>query len=127
MLWSAVEEVFKIEPERLLTYDEIKNIIEAAEGIESLKKDKTRLKRFKDAIQNPNRLPLKSRNEGIAENISCVTDISEDEVYSKIRKATSLRGKHVHKLSLNWKEIEESEKFLQTSLLCYLTCQKEKL
>ena len=127
MLWSAVEEVFKIESERLLTDDEIKNIIEAAEGIESLKEDKTRLELFKGAIKDPNRLPLMSRNEGIAKNISCVMDISEDDIYSKIRKTTSLRGKHVHTLSLrSWNEIEESEKFLQTALLYYLSDQKEK-
>lgn len=120
MLWAAAEHVFNNKPERLLSNDEITSLFEAAETIESLRKDPQRLGDFKKALQDPNRLPLKSRNLRIAEAIAPVMSITTEVAYTKVRTASKLRGKNVHRLSQDWKDIEDSEKFLQEALLCYI-------
>ena len=120
MLWAASERVFGSKAEKLLTDEEIKVFVRTANEIESLKTDTSRLEKFKQAIRDPNRLSFENRNVLIARAISQVMDISEDDAYSSIRDASRLRGNHVHNISMNWKDIEISEKFLQKALLCYL-------
>jgi len=120
MLWAAAEHVFSNKPERLLSNDEIASLFEAAKTIESLKKDPQRLADFKKALQDPDRLPLKSRNLRMAEAIAPVMNITTEAAYTKVRTASKLRGKNVHRLSQDWKDIEDSEKFLQEALLCYI-------
>lgn len=120
MLWAASEHVFGSKAEKLLTDKEIGALISAANEIESLKEDKSRLDKFKETIRDPNRLPLENRNIRMAKAISQVMNLSEEDTYSKVRDASRLRGKHVHDISMNWKDIEISEKFLQKALLCYL-------
>lgn len=124
MLWAAAEHVFSNKPERLLSNDEILCLFKAAETIESLRKDPQRLGDFKKALRNPDRLPLKSRNLRMAETIAPVMNISIEVAYSKVRRASELRGKNVHRLSQGWKDIEDSEKFLQEALLCYIAKSK---
>ena len=125
MLWATAEHVFSSKPERLLSIDEITFLFKTAETIESLKKDKQRLEKLKNALNDPDRLSVKSRNLRMAENIALVMHISTNEAESKVRKASQMRGKNLHRLSQNWKDIEDSEKFLQEALLCYITKSKE--
>jgi hypothetical protein len=120
MLWAAAEHVFSNKPERLLSNDEITSLFKAAEIIESLRKDPQRLGDLKKALQDPDRLPLKSRNLRMAEAIAPVMNITTEVAYTKVRTASKLRGKNVHRLSQDWKDIEDSEKFLQEALLRYI-------
>jgi len=120
MLWAAAEHLFRSKSEPLLTKDEINQILESAKNVESLKNDPNRLKALKKAISDPSRLPLKSRNWSMAENIASTMDISVESAYSNLSKASKLRGKNVHQLSDDWEDIKEVEKFLQDALLSYL-------
>ncbi|MCZ3364408.1 MULTISPECIES: hypothetical protein [Methanobacterium] len=120
MLWATVENIFDSTPDPLLSKDEIAMIIKTANSIETLKSDKKRLNQLKGALSNPNRLPVKGRNERMAENIAPLLGLSAKETLDKIRKASYLRGMNVHQLLENWDDLEESEKFLQDVLLNYL-------
>ena len=123
-LWVAVEDVFGGKPKPLLNEEEVKQLIAQARGIESLRNDSGRLQRLKDALSNPDRLPLISRNERMSDAIAPIMGISVKEAYSKVRLASELRGKHGHQLGANWKDIEASEEFLQEALRSYFTRQK---
>ncbi|HII07159.1 MAG TPA: hypothetical protein HA349_07575 [Methanotrichaceae archaeon] len=125
MLWAATEQVFRSKPKPLLTKDEINQILESAKKVESLKNDPDRLDKLKNAISDPSRLPLKSRNLSIAENIASTMNISVESAYSNLSKASKLRGKNVHQLSDDWDDIREAEKFLQDALLSYLKRQND--
>jgi len=85
-----------------------------------LTEDFDRLNKCENALQNPSRLSIKSRNERIAEKIAPIMGISEDEAYKKIREVSQMRGKHLHELENNWNELEASEKFLQKTIENYL-------
>lgn len=124
-LWAAAEDVFGSEPEPLLMEEEVESLIDHAENVASLKKDCKRLEKLKEALSNPDRLPLVSRNERMANAIAPIMGMSVDDVYRKVRTASELRGKHGHQLLENWESIEASEKFLQEALLCYLKKQKK--
>ena len=123
-LWAAVEDVFSGKPKLLLKEAEVKYLVDQAKGIESLRTGSDRLKKLKEALSDPNRLPLVSRNERMADAIAPILSINVEEAYSKVRLASELRGKHGHQLLANWENIEASEKFLQEALLCYLRKQK---
>lgn len=126
MLWAAAEEVFGGKAKRLLNEEEVEYLLHHAREIESLRKDSDRLKKLKDALSNPDRLPLISRNERMADAIAPIMDINVKEAYDKVRLASELRGKHGHQLQGNLgKNIEASERFLQEALLCYLKKQKK--
>jgi len=120
MLWAATEQVFHSEPQRLLTKDEINQILESAKNVESLENDPDRLDKLKNAISDPSRVSLKSRNKIMAENIAHIMKISEESAYSNLRVISKLRGKNVHQLSDDWEALREAEKFLQEALLSYL-------
>jgi hypothetical protein len=124
-LWAAAEDVFGGKPERLLKEAEVKHLIGEANRIESLRNDPDRLKKLKDALSSPDRLPLVTRNERMADAIAPILTISVKEAYTKVRLASELRGKHGHQLLENWANIEASEKFLQEALLRYLKKQKK--
>jgi hypothetical protein len=124
-LWAAVETVFGSDPQRLLEEEEISSILAAAKGIESLSKDSYRLDRLKQILVNPLQSPLHSRNEVIAKAIAPVLDISVDDAYSKVRNAARLRGKLGHGMPTNISSMENSEKFLQEALVCYITKQEK--
>lgn len=124
VLWMAAEHVFGGKPERLLTEEEVRRLLDTAKGIESLRNDSDRLKELKEALQDPNRLPLESRNRRMAKAIAHIMGMRVDDAYSKVREASTLRGKHLHEYSTNWEGIENSGKFLQEALLYYLACQK---
>jgi hypothetical protein len=124
MLWAAAEDVFGGKPKLLIKEAEVKYLIDQANGIESLRTDSDRLKKLKEALSDPNRLPLVNRNERMADAIAPILSISVEEAYSKVRLASGIRGKHGHQLLANWGNIEASEKFLQEALLCYLRKQK---
>jgi len=127
MLWAAAEEVFGGGARPLLNEEEVKYLIGEAKRIESLGNDLDRLKRLKEALSSPDRLPLVTRNERMAKAIAPIMNVSVDDVYRKVRTASELRGKHGHQLSENehWENIEASERFLQEALLCYLKKQKK--
>jgi hypothetical protein len=125
MLWAAVEDVFGSKPEPLLNEEEVKYLVAQARGIEILRNDSDRLKKLKKALSDPDRMPLLSRNERMANAIAPIMGMSVDDVYRKVRAASELRGKHGHQLLKNSENIEASEKFLQDVLLCYLKKQKE--
>lgn len=122
-LWAAVEDVFGGNPKLLLKEAEVRYLIDQAKGIESLRTDSDRLKKLREALSDPNRLPLVSRNERMADAIAPILSISAEEAYIRVRLASELRGKHGHQLLANWENIEASEKFLQEALLCYLRKQ----
>lgn len=119
-LWAAAETVFASKPEPLLTKEEIEYLINKAKDIESLRNDSDRLRKLKEALSDPNRLPLISRNERMASAISQIMGIDEQDVLSRVRTASEIRGKHVHQLSKDWGDMEASEKFLKEALLRYL-------
>lgn len=127
MLWAAAEEVFGGGARPLLNEQEVECLIGEAKRIESLGKDVDRLKRLKGALSSPDRLPLVTRNERVARAIAPIMSMSVDDVYRRVRTASELRGKHGHQLSENenWANVEDSEKFLQEALLCYLKKQKK--
>ena len=127
ILWAAAEHVFGNRPKHLLAKEEIRCLLDAARGIESLKNDSDRLGKLKEALWDPDRLPIKNRNMRMAEAIAPAMGISVDDAYSKISEASKLRGEHLHNLSTNWKGIEDSEGFLQEALLHYLAQQKTSL
>ena len=60
----------------------------------------------------------------MAENMARIMNISEESAYSKVSKASKLRGKNVHQLSDDWDALREAEKFLQEALLSYLKRRK---
>lgn len=119
ILWSAFESVFDYKPTPLLFSKEIKELIKACENIPTLIENSERLHKLKWILSDPNRLPLKNRNERMSENVARIMKISPDEAYKKVQKASKIRGKHLHKLRGNWKEMEQSEKFLQEALKQY--------
>ena len=123
-LWAAAEHIFAGKPKRLISEKEIKCLLETAKGIESLRNDDDRLRELKQALSDPERLPLISRNKRMAYAIAPIMGISVKDAYSKVRTASKLRGEHGHRLSTNWEAIEASEKFLQEALLHYLAQQK---
>lgn len=125
MLWAAVEDVFGSKPEPLLNEEEVKYLVAQARGIESLQNASDRLKKLKEALSDPDRMPLLSRNERMANAIAPIMGMSVDDVYRKVRAASELRGKHGHQLLKNSENVEVSEKFLQEALLCYLKKQKK--
>jgi hypothetical protein len=127
MLWAAAEEVFGGGASPLFNKEEVRYLIGKAKRIESIGNDLERLKKLKEALSSPDRLPLVTRNERMAKAIAAIMNMSVDDVYSKVRKASELRGKQGHQLSKNenWENIEASEKFLQEALLCYLKKQKK--
>jgi len=121
ILWSGIEELFREEqPLPLLNIDEIKAIKKCIREIPSLATDRKRTDEFISAISDPQRMPLKSRNKIISEGISKKLDIPSDGVYKEIKKASTLRGKHVHELHNDWRELVECEKFLHSIIRNYL-------
>lgn len=124
MLWAATEHVFRSKSEPLLTKDEINQILESAKNVESLKNDPDRLDKLKNAISDPSRVFLKSKNKIMAENMAQIMNISEESAYSNLRVISKLRGKNVHQLSDDWGALREAEKFLQEALLSYLKRRK---
>ena len=123
-LWTAAEYVFGGTPKHLLMEKEIRYLLHSAEGIESLRNDSDRLRELKEALQNPNRLPLETRNKRMAKTIAHIMGMRADDAYSKIREASELRGKLLHTYSANWEGIENSVKFLEEALSHYLARQK---
>ncbi|MHC3129549.1 MAG: hypothetical protein IBV52_05675 [Candidatus Bathyarchaeota archaeon] len=118
MLWSAFENIFDSKPTKLLSSDEIKELIKAAEAIPSLNNDQDRLEKLKLALKT-NQFSLKTRNERISENVASIMKISFDDAYQKVHDVSKNRGKHLHSLKDNWNELENSEKFLQEALEKY--------
>jgi hypothetical protein len=122
--WAAAEQVFGGKPEPLLTDEEVKGLLGAAEPIESLANAPDRLKKLEEALSDPNRLPLVTRNERMADAIASIRGISKEEAYREVRAASELRGKHGHQLLANSENFEASAKFLHEALWCYLKRQK---
>ena len=120
--WTACEDVFRTDGERLLLNNEVTEIVEFLPKIESLASDDERLKKATESI--PNRLQdfhSRSRNERIGGSIARVLDISEDEAVQKIKTAASLRGKLTHTLSAaDRSHLKQSQAFLYGALQLHL-------
>jgi hypothetical protein len=124
MLWATVEDVFSTKPQPLLSQEERNVLLDQAEHIATLKVDRDRLDRLKEALSNPDRLPKKGRNQRIAHRIAPIMGISKEEAYSELTKTSRLRAKNVHKLSRDgWNTMEASIRFLEQVLRCYLEKQ----
>jgi hypothetical protein len=120
-LWSATESTFSNKPQQLLTDEEIRLLVECIEQIPSLAKDSDRKKKLQDVLNDPNRLPLLTRNQRIANSIAAILEIDPVDSYERVRKAAELRGKHSHQITnVEMSDMEESEKFLQEALKRYL-------
>ena len=121
-LWAAVESVFGDKPQHLLTGNEVDELFLHIKQFSSLKNDCKRLGKLKDVLQ---KAPLTSRNKDIATNMSSVVNIDTEQIYEKVKKASELRGKHLHQIILEKSEddIVISEKFLQEALISYLKTQ----
>ena len=125
-LWAAVEEISLkgFNQQKLLSKDEIKEIMKAVQNIPTLKNDLERIKKLNDVISNPQRLPLKSRNERIASFISNIKGISIEEAKKAIGKISKLRGKLAHTASVSQssnEELEKWERFLQKVLKGFIS------
>jgi hypothetical protein len=120
-LWSAIESTFSSKPQRLLTNEEARLLIKCMEQIPSLANDSDRKKKLQDVINNPNRLPLLTRNQRIANNIASILEIDPVDSYERVRRAAELRGKHSHQIkNVEMSDMEASEEFLQEALRRYL-------
>jgi hypothetical protein len=121
MLWAAAEDVFDVEPELLLSKEEIKILLDAVKGIETLRADSERMLELKSALSDPKRLSRKNRNRRMAANIAPIMGTNEEEAYAKVRQASELRGKQLHRILTNWGGLQSSMQFLEEALRRYLS------
>ena len=119
VLWAITEAVFADTPVPLLSHDEIENILNFATELPTLKGSE-RLSKLKNALSDPNRLPLKSRNRIISENIAKNLNLNAEDVYREIKKISKVRGKYLHRFKVKIKEVQEAEEYLRTLLEKYL-------
>jgi hypothetical protein len=120
-LQAAHESTFSDKPQKLLTNGEIKLLIKCIEQIPSLDNDNDRKRKLEEVLNDPNRLPLLTRNQRIANSIAAVLKIDPVDCYGRVRRTAELRGKHSHQITdVEMSEMEKSEKFLQKALRRYL-------
>lgn len=122
LLWAITEKFFKDKPERLLTDSAIAAILEAASRLTTL--HGTPFEELKNALSDPDRLPLKSRNRCIAENLAKKLELDMEAVYKEITKASKARGLWLHELKSDNQKIIDSEKYLRWILERYLEKNK---
>lgn len=127
MLWATAEELFGGKPQPLLSKEEIKTLIEAVDQIKSIKQDKKKYERVKRVIEDPQFISEKSRNEMMASNIAQYLSIQEDEALIKVKKASIVRGKNVHQIRRDWREIKESEDFLRNAIISFINKKTREL
>lgn len=120
ILWATFEQVFRTPPKSLLSDAEIDSILELASNIETLKADPDRLDELRKIVRNPDRIPLKNRNFRLAKSVSETLDMDFEETHSKIKRASKLRGKHVHNIAEEWDDLVDAEKFLRNTLIQYM-------
>jgi len=118
-LWATVENVFCSHPEHLLSSEELDAIVSYATKL-PIANDESRLKSLIESLKNPDRLPNKSRNERIANNISRLLDRDYVSTYSEIKNCSKLRGQHGHSVSCKNREIIRAEDYLKQVLLQHL-------
>jgi len=114
-LWAITEAVFTDKPQPLLSNDEIKFILSSAIKIKTLT-GTTRLKELEHALKDPNRLPLKSRNRRISDNIAKTLNLNVENVYQEIMNASRVRGKYLHELKTDIGKMRQAEEYLRTTL-----------
>lgn len=115
LLWAITEAVFAGEPQPLLSNDEIKSILKCAQ--ETLKEEQ--LSELNSVLTDPNRLPSKSRNRRISENIAKELKLNVDDVYEEITRASRARGKYQHEMKFD-QELYQAENYLRSILETYL-------
>lgn len=123
ILWAAAEGVFTTDATNLLSRDETEKLLAAAEEIltdTNKNRHKSRLKKLADFLENPERLPLIGRNERMAESMAEIIGLTKQEAYDKLKVASELRGKHLHKLQRDWSKLRKSVEFLEMALQKYL-------
>ena len=120
MFWALTENTFTDDPKPLLTKHEVDSVLEAAGRVPSLVGDKVRLGVLRQAIEDPNRLPIKSRNQRLSENIANLLGMKADLIYSELRKASKVRAEFLHEHKSRSEALRNSEKFLRTIIERYL-------
>jgi len=124
LLWAITEAVFYEKPTLLLYGDEAKAILEHAREITTLKGEgERRFLELESLLNNPDRLPLKSRNKRISERIANALAFNEQEVYEEIKHASRVRGKYLHELKSDIQGVRQAENFLRATLEKYLEKQ----
>lgn len=125
MLWATVESLFRTKQNHLLTSDEIDQLINAADQIETLKSEseKWRLDILRKGIRNSELFSSKTRNQRIALSISKELGLDYEDTLKNIRTISKKRGKHLHQLIGDSGEIRESEVYLQKILHTYINKQ----
>ena len=121
MLWAAAEDVFDTELEPLLSKEEIEMLLDAAKGVQTLGADRERMMELKNALSDPQRLSRKNRNRRMAAYIAPIIGTDEEEAYTKVRQASKLRGKQLHRILTNWGDLQASIQFLEEALRRYLS------
>lgn len=117
LLWAITEAVFADEPKPLLLDNEIKSILKCA--METVK-GQERLKELEKVLKDPNRLPSKSRNRRISENIAKALELNAEDVYQKIKTIAKIRGRYLHRLKSESEKLRIAEKYLRDILEAYL-------
>ena len=124
LLWAAFEDLFseKSKKQHLLTDEELDQLTKFAEQIESLKSDpEPRLGRLLTLIKDPQVISLDSRNRSLAQAVSDTLGLDFEDTFKSVKRASSLRGKHVHEFQPDKTEaLKEAEKFLRKTLILYL-------
>ena len=116
LLWAVIDGIFSGKPDRLLSEDEIRSILQCTKSIGI---DREKLKRLKDILSNPNILPSKSRNKRISENIAKSLELDPNNVYEIIKHASKIRAAFLHEFEDN-SEILKVERDLRQYLEKYL-------
>jgi len=119
ILWAITEAIFNDEPEPLLSKDEVESILDFAAKLPTLRGSK-RLEELRRALSDPNRLPSKSRNRRISENVAKELNLDAEDVYRNIQKTSSVVAKYRHRFEAEVEEARSAERFLRPLLEKYL-------
>lgn len=119
ILWAITEAIFNDEPEPLLSKDEVESILDFAAKLPTLRGSK-RLEELRRALSDPNRLPSKSRNRRISENMAKELNLDAEGVYRNLQKTSSVVAKYRHRFEAEVEEARSAERFLRPLLERYL-------
>ncbi len=125
ILWATFEELFRTSPKPLLESAEVDKIIELVSKSETLKDEPKRIEELREVLKNPDRMPSQNRNYRLAESVSEKLGLEFEDTYMKVKKASRLRGKHVHNINSEWDDLIEAENFLRNILIQYMKKEME--
>lgn len=118
VLWSACEQVFAQDPERMLSDEAVGSIVCCLASCEELADDADTLRRTQNLLADwLKKLAKKTRNDLIAEAIAPLLGVTSEESARRLRQAFGLRGRFSHSLSeAENAEVDESLAFLHAAL-----------